>query len=93
MNKMFSYCRRLTNIDVSNFDTKNVQNFGGMFEGLHKVYELDLTSFDFQSGDNFQEMFHDCRNLSVINIKNNSKNIEYVIEQIPEIVNISYVNS
>ena len=31
MNEIFSGCSKLTNIDLSSFDTKNVTNMDGMF--------------------------------------------------------------
>ena len=40
MNGMFSGCSSLTNIGLSNFDTKNVTNMGSMFDGCSSLKSL-----------------------------------------------------
>ena len=43
---MFWNCKKLENIDLSSFDTKNVTNMNGMFYGCKNLNRLDLSSFD-----------------------------------------------
>ena len=35
MSAMFSYCSSLDNLNVTNFDTKNVTNMNGIFNVVH----------------------------------------------------------
>ena len=37
MNSMFSDCESLRNIDLSNFNTQNVNNMAYMFQGCKKL--------------------------------------------------------
>ena len=46
MNRMFSGCSSITNIDVSNFDTSKVTNMGGMFEFTDSLQSLNISNFD-----------------------------------------------
>jgi len=36
----------LKELNLSNFNTNNVINMGGMFEGCHKLKELNLSNFN-----------------------------------------------
>ena len=47
MRSMFSSCSSLTSLDLSNFDTSQVTNMGGMFDLSTSLTSLDLSSFDF----------------------------------------------
>ncbi|UKI58312.1 MAG: DUF285 domain-containing protein [Clostridium sp.] len=44
MSRMFSN-NKLTDIDLSNFDTSNVTNMWGMFYGSSRLVSIDLSSF------------------------------------------------
>ena len=37
MTYMFSECKSFTNIDLSNFNTQNVTEMNGMFEGCYSL--------------------------------------------------------
>ena len=42
MGQMFYGSSKITELDLSNFDTSSVTNMGQMFYGLSKITELDL---------------------------------------------------
>ena len=46
MSFMFSECYNLMNLNLSNFDTKNVNDMLTMFQGCKKLKNLDLSNFD-----------------------------------------------
>ena len=46
MNSMFSDCESLRNIDLSNFNTQNVNNMAYMFQGCKKLTMLTLHNFN-----------------------------------------------
>ena len=43
---MFNRCRKLKNIDLSNFNTSKVSSMNGMFVCCKSLTTLDLSSFD-----------------------------------------------
>ena len=42
---MFGYCSSLTSIDVSNFNTKNVEKMNNMFSSCRSLKYIDISSF------------------------------------------------
>ena len=46
MTSMFSWCTNLSGINVSNFNTSNVEYMQYMFSGCMKLESLDLSEFD-----------------------------------------------
>ena len=52
---MFAECEKLTNIDISEFDTSNVENMSYMFAGTTLSKELDLSGWDVSKVTNYEE--------------------------------------
>ena len=46
---MFAHCSNLTTIDVSNFDTQNVEGMESMFAYCSNLTKLDLSNFNTQN--------------------------------------------
>ena len=59
-----------TTLDVSNFDTKNVENMEGMFNGCSALLSLDVSNFDTKNVENMKEMFDGCSALNSLNVTN-----------------------
>ena len=57
LNNIFSECKNLTNIDLSNFNTQNVINMSGMFKGCDSLTNIDLSNFNTQNVINMSSMF------------------------------------
>ena len=68
MNEMFKYCRGLTELDLSNFDTSNVTNMGFMFYYCDNLTRLDLSSFDTSNVTNMGNMFYSCFGLTELDL-------------------------
>jgi len=66
MHFMFSGLSKLTTLDVSNFDTHNVENMEGIFDKMVLLETLDITNFD-------QEILND-----LITIASNVDNISAI---------------
>lgn len=45
MNGMFTFCTMLTNLDVSQFETPNVEDMRNMFDSCQSPKSLDLSKF------------------------------------------------
>ena len=71
---MFYECSKLTNIDLSSFNTENVTNMSYMFYGCSKLTNIDLSSFNTQNVTNMYGMFAGCSNLNEIKINNDLGN-------------------
>ena len=67
---MFYGCSSLTNIDLSNFNTNNVNNMGSMFSGCSSLTNIDLSNFNTNNVKDMGSMFSDCSSLTYINLSN-----------------------
>ena len=63
---MFFRCEKLTELDLSGFDTSSVKNMDNMFFKCKSLTELDLSSFDTSSVEDMGNMFQSCDNLTTI---------------------------
>jgi uncharacterized repeat protein (TIGR02543 family) len=69
MKCMFYSCEGLSTINVSNFNTANVEDMGEMF-GHCKITNLDVSNFNTASVKETYAMFYDCSNLINIDVSN-----------------------
>ena len=60
---LFYECPKITKIDLSSFDTKNVTNMGFMFYNCSNLTNLDLSSFDTKNVFYMGCMFSGCSKL------------------------------
>lgn len=65
---MFNRCRKLKNIDLSNFNTSKVSSMNGMFVCCKSLTTLDLSSFDTSNVVSMNWIFDCCSNLKSINL-------------------------
>ena len=63
------YCVKLSELDLSSFDTSSVTNMYGMFLSCRNLLNLDLSSFDTSNVTNMGIMFLFCNQLTNINLK------------------------
>ena len=84
MDEVFGYCKSLTSLDLTGFDTTSVISMTSMFanSGLMK---LDLTSFDTQKTKYFSNIFQNCKGLE---IKVNKETCANIINNLPNYVTI-----
>ncbi len=68
MKSMFSGCKSLTSLDLSNFNTSKVKDMGDMFRDCKSLTSLDLSSFDTRNVTRMNHMFIDCSGLKSINL-------------------------
>ena len=90
---MFSGCSSLTSLDLSNFNTNNVEDTSGMFYNCSNLTELNLSNFDTSKVTKTKDMFGNCTKLNKI-ILNNSKPplINNILSELPSCANL-YVPS
>ena len=73
MQKMFSNCKNLSSLDLSNFNTEKVTNMSGMFYYCNKLSSLDLSNFNTEKVTNMSGMFFGCSALTTIYASDNFK--------------------
>ena len=68
MKHMFSFCRSLTELDVSSFDTAHVRIWRAMFSGCGRLKELDVSGFDTSQVTRMADMFARCVSLTRLDV-------------------------
>ena len=70
MSGMFYWCRSLTSLDLSSFDTSNVKGMSSMFANCTSLTSLDLSSFDTSNVKWMRFMFVECSSLISLDLSN-----------------------
>lgn len=70
MNSMFSYCSKLTSLNLSNFDTSKVTNMNYMFQDCSSLNKLDLSNFNISNVTGMNQMFYYCSKLTSLDLSN-----------------------
>ena len=76
MSNMFEECKSLEKLNVSSFNTNNVEFMPNMFSGCSSLEEINLSSF---KADNVEidQMFYGCFSLKKLNSNDKSIKEEY----------------
>ena len=70
MSSMFSTCKNLTTLNLSNFNTINVSDMSFMFASCNSLTTLDLSSFNTINVTDMSYMFYTCSNLTTLDLSN-----------------------
>ena len=70
MRFMFSGCRSLRNLDITNFNTSKVTNMRAMFKNCNSLSSLDIKSFDTSCVTSMDFMFSGCGSLINLDVTN-----------------------
>lgn len=65
---MFCNCDKLTNIEFSSFETKNITDMSRMFYNCSNLTSLDLSEFNTSNVTSMYSMFEQCYNLTEIDL-------------------------
>ena len=71
---MFFFCKSLIKLEISNFNTKKVENMERMFFSCSSLKDLDISNFDLNLAYNGY-MFGKCSDELKKKIKGQNKNI------------------
>ena len=75
-NYMFDGCSSLKSIDLSSFNTNNVNNMSNMFSWCSSLEYIDLSSFNTNNVNNMSNMFSWCFSLKSIDLSSfNTSNV------------------
>ena len=70
MSFIFNKCSSLTNINLSNFNTQDVNNMGFMFCKCSSLTNINLSNFNTQNVIHMSWMFSGCSSLKNLNLEN-----------------------
>ena len=65
---MFRGCSYITEIDLSNFNTSNIEDMEHMFYGCSSLTSLNLSNFDTSKVTYMNRMFYGCSSLTSLNL-------------------------
>ena len=68
MESMFSQCKSLISLNLSNFDTTHVTNMNSMFQNCHNLKYLDISNFSSLNIRNIEFMFQNLSSLIYLNL-------------------------
>ena len=76
MYQMFTNCKNLTSLDVSNWDTSKVTDMYAMFFNCNNLTELDVSNWKTSKVTNMIAIFAHCNNLTSLDLSNfNTTNV------------------
>lgn len=79
MSGMFYGCQKLSSLDLSKFNTKEVKHMNSMFESCSALSSLDLSNFNTANVESMSGMFAGCQKLSSLTLSNfNTANVEFM---------------
>jgi len=73
---MFYGCKNIINIDLSFFNSKNINNMSYIFYDCINLEKINLSSFDTKNVTNMESMFDNCNNIESIDLSSfDTKNV------------------
>jgi len=66
--RMFSGCKSLTTVDLSNFDTTGFNDFEGMFANCESLRDVKLGGVDTSDATEMDRMFQGCKSLASLDV-------------------------
>ena len=70
MGNMFANCKKLEFLDVSSFDTRNVEEMYSTFMDCHSLTSIDISNFDVRNVIELDYMLYNCPKLEFLNLTN-----------------------
>ncbi|AFH80595.1 BspA family leucine-rich repeat surface protein [Listeria monocytogenes] len=70
ISRMFTLCRKLSELDVSGLNTSSVTNMYAAFSNANSLKELDVSTFDTSSVTDMSSMFAYCTSLEELDLSN-----------------------
>lgn len=68
--RMFYGCKRITSLDLSDFDSSDVEDMHGMFHACESLVQLDLSKLNTSKVTDMGYMFASCRSLTSLDLTN-----------------------
>ena len=95
-NCMFIDCKKLISIDLSNFNTSNINNMSNMFYNCSSLVEFKLSNYMNNNVKNMCNMFYNCSSLKSLNLSNftnnNVINMSYMFNNCCSLISLNLTN-
>ena len=95
-NSMFRGMRDITEIDLSQFDSSDVDNIKYMFYNCISLQSINLDNFNTGNVESMEYMFYNCIFLQSINLDNfntsNAENMEYMFYDFRSLTSLNVSN-
>ena len=93
---MFQGCKKLTNINLSNFKSDDVTNMVSMFRDCYSLKNINLSNLNTLKVSDMSAMFYGCNSLIDINLSDfdtkNVTNLSYMFYECSSLVNVNLSN-
>ena len=66
--EMFKNCENIVKIDLSNFDTSEIQDMEGMFYGCTKLKSINFGNINTEKVKTMTNMFFDCKSIETLDL-------------------------
>lgn len=92
--RMFMHFTKLTELELSGFDTSRVENMTYMFRSLHSMKSLDLSSFSTPKLKDMTGMFYAAIGLKTLNFGNNfdTSNVVSMSHIFLDVMGLEYID-
>ena len=87
MNRMFYNCESLKRVDLSNINTKNVDDMNYMFHQCLELDSIDLSKVESSNVNDISNIFENCislKNIDISNFTNSNIKTADMLKNIPE---------
>ena len=93
MANMFSGCTSLISLDLTGFNTENVEDMNSMFSGCTSLNSINLLNFDTSKVINMAGMFENCQSLNSIDLsKFNTEKVENMNSMFSQCNSLKIIN-
>ena len=93
---MFQGCKKLTNINLSNFKSDDVTNMVSIFRDCYSLKNINLSNLNTLKVSDMSAMFYGCNSLIDINLSDfdtkNVTNLSYMFYECSSLVNVNLSN-
>ena len=90
---MFYSCSDIVEIDLSQFDTSEVNTMESMFYGCSQLTSVNFSSINTASVTNMKNMFRDCSKLTSINLSNlDTSKVTTMENMFSDCISLEYIN-
>ena len=89
MSHMFSGCSSLISVDLSSFNTNNINNMSFVFDGCRNLESINLSSLNIHNVKKMWGMFYDCQSLKSIDLSTfNLNNVTDMSEMLSDCISL-----
>ncbi len=94
---MFCKCDNLTELNLSTFDTSEIENMTSMFSSCNQLTNINISNFDTSKVRSMNSMFYDCGNLRDLDLSgfdaSKVENVRYTFDYCGKLTNFKIMKN